>query len=199
MHRDGSTTRAMGSVGVGCRASSKPGTAVSQMPSGGVCRSIAATSLASSSVATSALPADRPRSPQSVYPRRVFTFTGIPTGFGRLGKNSGRSGYRPLGDSAYHSLRRAGRRSGEPLVRPVRERGPSMNRYAWCLALVLPGCDRRSPSDWPQWQGPDRNAVSKETGLLQEWPKDGRRSPGRRRGSAAATAPRPSPAASSSA
>ena len=27
--------------------------------------------------------------------------------------------------------------------------------------------------DWPQWQGPDRNAVSKETGLLQEWPKDG--------------------------
>jgi outer membrane protein assembly factor BamB len=27
--------------------------------------------------------------------------------------------------------------------------------------------------DWPQWQGPDRNATSKETGLLQEWPKDG--------------------------
>src|SRR6476661_3144806 len=28
-------------------------------------------------------------------------------------------------------------------------------------------------ADWPQWQGPDRNAVSKETGLLKEWPKDG--------------------------
>ncbi len=27
--------------------------------------------------------------------------------------------------------------------------------------------------DWPQWQGPDRTAQSKETGLLQEWPKDG--------------------------
>jgi outer membrane protein assembly factor BamB len=27
--------------------------------------------------------------------------------------------------------------------------------------------------DWPQWQGPDRNAVSKETGLLKEWPKGG--------------------------
>jgi outer membrane protein assembly factor BamB len=27
--------------------------------------------------------------------------------------------------------------------------------------------------DWPQWQGPDRNSVSKETGLLQEWPKEG--------------------------
>ncbi|MBP7951452.1 MAG: PQQ-binding-like beta-propeller repeat protein [Verrucomicrobiales bacterium] len=28
-------------------------------------------------------------------------------------------------------------------------------------------------ADWPQWQGPDRNAVSKEKGLLQEWAKDG--------------------------
>jgi outer membrane protein assembly factor BamB len=27
--------------------------------------------------------------------------------------------------------------------------------------------------DWPQWQGPDRNGVSKETGLLQEWPASG--------------------------
>jgi outer membrane protein assembly factor BamB len=27
--------------------------------------------------------------------------------------------------------------------------------------------------DWPQWQGPERNAISKETGLLKEWPKDG--------------------------
>jgi outer membrane protein assembly factor BamB len=29
------------------------------------------------------------------------------------------------------------------------------------------------PFDWPQWQGPDRTAVSKETGLLKEWPKGG--------------------------
>jgi len=28
-------------------------------------------------------------------------------------------------------------------------------------------------SDWPQWRGPDRSGVSKETGLLTEWPKDG--------------------------
>ena len=27
--------------------------------------------------------------------------------------------------------------------------------------------------DWPQWQGPKRDAISKETGLLKEWPKDG--------------------------
>src|SRR6476646_5380260 len=30
-----------------------------------------------------------------------------------------------------------------------------------------------SAADWPQWQGPDRNAVSRETGLLKEWPKGG--------------------------
>jgi outer membrane protein assembly factor BamB len=30
-----------------------------------------------------------------------------------------------------------------------------------------------SADDWPQWQGPDRNAVSKEGGLLKEWPKEG--------------------------
>lgn len=27
--------------------------------------------------------------------------------------------------------------------------------------------------DWPQWQGPERTAHSKETGLLKEWSKDG--------------------------
>ena len=28
-------------------------------------------------------------------------------------------------------------------------------------------------TDWPQWQGPDRNGLSKETGLLQQWPASG--------------------------
>jgi len=27
--------------------------------------------------------------------------------------------------------------------------------------------------DWPQWRGPQRNGISKETGLLKSWPKDG--------------------------
>jgi outer membrane protein assembly factor BamB len=27
--------------------------------------------------------------------------------------------------------------------------------------------------DWPQWRGPERNGISKETGLLKEWPKEG--------------------------
>src|SRR5215475_13718644 len=28
-------------------------------------------------------------------------------------------------------------------------------------------------ADWPQWRGPDRTGVSKETGLLKDWPKGG--------------------------
>src|SRR5688500_12031284 len=30
-------------------------------------------------------------------------------------------------------------------------------------------------ADWPQFRGPNRDGVSKETGLLQEWPKEGPR------------------------
>src|SRR5262249_27320526 len=30
-----------------------------------------------------------------------------------------------------------------------------------------------SIGDWPQWQGPDRNGLSKEVGLLQQWPSSG--------------------------
>jgi outer membrane protein assembly factor BamB len=47
-----------------------------------------------------------------------------------------------------------------------------LKRYFLSLAFSLP-CLAAVADDWPQWQGPDRNAVSKEKGLLQEWPKDG--------------------------
>src|SRR5436305_11676988 len=43
-------------------------------------------------------------------------------------------------------------------------------RITFICALLVSSA---SGLDWPQWQGPDRNAVSKERGLLQEWPKDG--------------------------
>lgn len=29
------------------------------------------------------------------------------------------------------------------------------------------------PSDWPQWRGPERNGLSKDTGLLKQWPSPG--------------------------
>src|SRR6476619_2142862 len=42
------------------------------------------------------------------------------------------------------------------------------------LALAVSAFARTAlGNDWPQWQGPDRTAHSKETGLLKEWPKDG--------------------------
>jgi outer membrane protein assembly factor BamB len=32
----------------------------------------------------------------------------------------------------------------------------------------------QSPAtDWPQWRGPDRSGVSRDTGLLREWPRSG--------------------------
>jgi outer membrane protein assembly factor BamB len=40
------------------------------------------------------------------------------------------------------------------------------------LALLLTSATAFA-EDWPQWQGPDRTAVSREKGLLKEWPKDG--------------------------
>ncbi|MGO8699544.1 MAG: PQQ-binding-like beta-propeller repeat protein [Limisphaerales bacterium] len=52
-----------------------------------------------------------------------------------------------------------------------------MKRYTWHLTLVLLSATTfaalSESFDWPQWQGPDRNAVSKETGLLKEWTKEG--------------------------
>jgi outer membrane protein assembly factor BamB len=51
------------------------------------------------------------------------------------------------------------------------------------LLLVAPlaalfGCAQAAdstprPFDWPQWQGQDRNAISRETNLFQDWPKRG--------------------------
>ncbi len=52
-----------------------------------------------------------------------------------------------------------------------------MNRILYCVVLALLGPqalgDTPQANDWPQWRGPDRNAVSQETGLLQEWPESG--------------------------
>jgi outer membrane protein assembly factor BamB len=31
------------------------------------------------------------------------------------------------------------------------------------------------PSDWPQWRGPERNGLSKDSGLIKQWPSSGPR------------------------
>src|SRR5262245_26086679 len=41
------------------------------------------------------------------------------------------------------------------------------------LLLALFALLPLSAADWPQWRGPDRSGVSKETGLLKTWPAGG--------------------------
>jgi len=40
-------------------------------------------------------------------------------------------------------------------------------------ALAFSVAAMNAASDWPQWQGPDRTGISKETGLLKQWPSSG--------------------------
>ncbi|TWT65991.1 outer membrane protein assembly factor BamB family protein [Allorhodopirellula solitaria] len=44
-----------------------------------------------------------------------------------------------------------------------------------CSVLTLVACSSvaATADDWPQWQGPNRDAISLETGLMQQWPADG--------------------------
>jgi hypothetical protein len=41
------------------------------------------------------------------------------------------------------------------------------------VALSAQTPSSTSNTDWPQWRGPERNGVSKETGLLKQWPTGG--------------------------
>jgi outer membrane protein assembly factor BamB len=41
------------------------------------------------------------------------------------------------------------------------------------LALSAAASAAALASDWPQWRGPERTNISKETGLLDQWPDDG--------------------------
>jgi outer membrane protein assembly factor BamB len=41
------------------------------------------------------------------------------------------------------------------------------------MALLAGAATLGAQDDWPQWQGPNRNRISSETGLLKEWPAAG--------------------------
>jgi outer membrane protein assembly factor BamB len=47
-----------------------------------------------------------------------------------------------------------------------------MNTRWLLLGVAVLGASSLA-ADWPQWRGPERDGVSKETGLLKEWPKEG--------------------------
>jgi outer membrane protein assembly factor BamB len=42
-----------------------------------------------------------------------------------------------------------------------------------CLAIAFSLGGAASAADWPQWQGPKRDNISTETGLLKSWPDQG--------------------------
>jgi outer membrane protein assembly factor BamB len=41
-----------------------------------------------------------------------------------------------------------------------------------CVSMFLP-VDPSGAGDWPNWRGPHHDGISRETGLLKSWPKDG--------------------------
>jgi hypothetical protein len=50
-----------------------------------------------------------------------------------------------------------------------------MTKGLTLAVTVFLGVAAVDAADWPQWQGPDRTRISKETGLLKEWPTGGPR------------------------
>jgi outer membrane protein assembly factor BamB len=44
--------------------------------------------------------------------------------------------------------------------------------YSFVTADIIDG-QSAPATDWPQWRGPDRTGVSKETGLMRQWPAAG--------------------------
>lgn len=53
--------------------------------------------------------------------------------------------------------------------RPRSPRPVGLRAFALLLVLAAPAV----AADWPQWRGPDRTGVSKETGLMKAWPEAG--------------------------
>ena len=48
-----------------------------------------------------------------------------------------------------------------------------MKSNLFLFSVVFSFVHLTEASDWPGWRGADRSDLSKETGLLQSWPKDG--------------------------
>jgi outer membrane protein assembly factor BamB len=48
-----------------------------------------------------------------------------------------------------------------------------MGRFIFGLSVLVSAAPTMPAADWPQYRGPNRDGVSRETGLLQSWPKGG--------------------------
>jgi outer membrane protein assembly factor BamB len=47
--------------------------------------------------------------------------------------------------------------------------------FAALLSVIWIDAKTEVPGEWPQWRGPNRDGLSKETGLLKQWPPEGPR------------------------
>ena len=74
---------------------------------------------------------------------------------------------------------RVGKLLGTPSQRPYTELSPAGRPFPPRLPMrtgifaVLLFTTTLAAADWPQFRGPERNGISKETGLLKTWPKEG--------------------------
>jgi outer membrane protein assembly factor BamB len=50
---------------------------------------------------------------------------------------------------------------------------PHLAIKAMLISASLLYCTLAMADDWPQWRGPNRDGISKETGLLKNWPENG--------------------------
>ena len=48
-----------------------------------------------------------------------------------------------------------------------------LKKFASAAAAVVLSAIAIQAADWPQWQGADRTRISKETGLMKQWPSSG--------------------------
>jgi outer membrane protein assembly factor BamB len=66
----------------------------------------------------------------------------------------------------------------EKLIVKTQPTIPDTNTGPRQAVILLAGClalGTMLAASWPQWRGPDRDGISKETGLLKEWPAEGPR------------------------
>jgi len=57
------------------------------------------------------------------------------------------------------------------ILRPSLSQVVVLGATVVCAVVSLSA--QSASTDWPQWRGQDRSGVSRETGLLREWPRSG--------------------------
>ena len=54
----------------------------------------------------------------------------------------------------------------------LKHRSLTVLLFTFCVVSVM-DAPLATGDDWPQWRGPERNGLSRESGLLEEWPSAG--------------------------